>query len=208
MADMDKTTSEEKLLKLIEGAAKKPIPKIGIKQKPKKILAFKFNLHPKLDISNLNKALFAFCGLLTIIVLFNLVSQARLPDASLFLPAKKVDSSSSKFSLLPKAGFLSREEYLAEIKKRNVFLPFDLRESVREGMSAEVSELVKDLSLVGIIWSKNPEVMIESKRESRTMLLKKGDTFNADEIKVKEITKNSAVLEIHSGGEVREYELR
>ncbi|MCM8789415.1 MAG: hypothetical protein NC916_00120 [Candidatus Omnitrophica bacterium] len=208
MADMDKTTSDEKLLKLIEGTAKKSMPKVGIKQKPKREFSFKFNLLPQLDISNLNKALFGFCGLLTIIVLISIITQTGAMDANLFLPVKKVDSFKSKFSFLPREEFLSREEYLAEIKKRNVFLPFGIRETITGGMSATASQLIQDLSLVGIIWSKNPEVMIESKKESRTMLLKKGETFYAEQIKVKEITKNSVVLEINAGGEVTEYELR
>jgi type II secretory pathway component PulC len=208
MADIDRTTSDEKLLKLIEGSAKKPAQKVGIKQKAQRKISFNFKSFPKPELNILNKGLLAICGLLTIIVFYNLVAGVKIMDAELFLPAQKVDASSSKFSIQERGGFLSREEYLAEIQKRNAFLPSGLREGVSEGISPTVSELVKDLVLVGIIWSKNPEVMIESTKEARTMLLKKGDTFSAEQIKVKEITRNSVILEINVSGGVTEYELR
>lgn len=208
MAEIDKTTSDEKLLKLIEGTAKKPVQKVGIKQKAQRKIPLSFKSFPKPELHILNKGLLAICGLLTIIVFYNLVAGVKIMDAELFLPAQKVDASASKFSIQERGGFLSREEYLAEIQKRNAFLPSGLRESIKEGMSPTLSELVKDLVLVGIIWSKNPEVMIESTKEARTMLLKKGDTFNAEQIKVKEITRNSVILEINVSGEITEYELR
>jgi len=66
---------------------------------------------------------------------------------------------------------------------------------------------LKDFKLVGIIWSRNPEVMIENAKDSRTYTLKKGESLN-EQFKIKEISRNSTILEVNLGSGTREYELR
>jgi len=80
--------------------------------------------------------------------------------------------------------------------------PQETRETV------ELANLVKDLKLVGVIWSTNPEAMVEDMVNKRTHLLKKGDTFGANQYKVKDITRSSVILEITVEGAVKEWELR
>ena len=63
------------------------------------------------------------------------------------------------------------------------------------------------LKLVGIIWSANPEVMIENSKDSRTYTLKKGESLS-DQFKIKEISRSSAILVVTTPAGSKEYELR
>ena len=92
--------------------------------------------------------------------------------------------------------------------KRDFFIPFGGKGSVdtqEDGL--DITEEIKALKLVGIIWSQNPEVMIENSKDSRTYTLKKGEALN-EEFKVKEISRNSATLTVTTEAGSKEYELR
>ena len=103
---------------------------------------------------------------------------------------------------------LTRKSTGGESLKRNFFLPANLKvKGVVSQESAAVSDVLKDLKLVGIIWSQNPEVMIENAKDARTYTLKKGESLN-EQFKVKEISRNSAILEVNLDSGTREYELR
>jgi hypothetical protein len=213
MERMDRTSSDEKLLKLIENTTEiQHAQKAGIK--PRKPLAFKFDFRLlrlfKLNLPNLNKGLFVISGLLTLVFLYGLMSGARMVNANLMFPSSESSAAVSKLLAGIQGPALSKQEYLNEIKKRNIFLPAGEKTPGLEPESKvlEIPELIKDLKLVGIIWSSNPEAMIESTKESRTYSVKKGETFGQTQFKVKDVTRSSAVLEIPTADGAKEYELR
>ena len=215
---MNKESSDEKLLKLIEGQAKNsggPKPVLSLKFKPKaakfslKDIPFKLKLNFNLPF--LNKSLFVVCVLLTLIFVYILIfgSRSNLNAELFFL------TPGANVSLKPQAGQKeefkpSLQEFLDTAKKRNVYLPrgkiISNPQAAQE--TVRLADLVKDLKLVGVIWSTNPEAMVEDMVNKRTHLLKKGDTFGANQYKVKDITRSSVILEITVEGAVKEWELR
>ena len=206
---MNKETSDEKLLKLIEGTAGvKPVQKFGVKPKGKGFSPFplKLNFKVLLNLSNINKGLFVTCGILTLVFFFTLISGANVIKPDLIFPSPKAGAGLAKLSIKNDFKFLALQDYLNEINKRNIFLASEARASAGKESTPDLSQLAQDLKLVGVIWSKNPEVMIESSKENRTYLLKKGDTFR--QFKIKDITRSSAILEMEVEGQAKEYELR
>lgn len=209
---MDKTTSDEKLLKLIEGASGlRPNQKIGVKQKGRSFLPlplkFKFpTLKHYLNFRSINKGLYLICGLLTLVFLFTIINDGSAVRADLIFPSTKPGGKLAKLVNRNDNIFLGLDEYQQEIKNRNIFLAVGLKGSSQEELGHDLSQMAQDLKLVGVIWSNNPEVMIESTKENRTYLLKKGDTVS--QFKIKDITRSSAILETEVEGKAEEYELR
>jgi type II secretory pathway component PulC len=57
-----------------------------------------------------------------------------------------------------------------------------------------ITEHIKDLNLLGIIFGDNPQAIIEDKKTQKTYFLKRGEFFGA--IKVKEIDEGKVTLEL------------
>jgi hypothetical protein len=216
---MDKQTSDERLLKIIEGtddSHKAPASILGAKKTPGHRASIKFNLAAlkntfkdlKFSLAKINTGLIGLGIFLTLIFIYTLFSAPAISksNAAYFIPA---DSAAIvKFISVDQAQGLMRKNINSENLIRNFFLPANLKvESVTAQDRAAVSEQFKDFKLVGIIWSENPEVMIENAKDSRTYIFKKGESFN-EQFKVKEISRNSAILEVNLGSGVQEYELR
>lgn len=220
---MDKQTSDERLLKIIEGSGefrrdqiKAPGVKKPLGQAAGHPLGLKFNLTTlkniykdlKFDFAKINTVLIGLGVFLTLFFIYTLFSIPGVSksNAAYFTPA---DSEAVvKFISVGQDQGLMRKDIDKESLKRNFFLPANLKvDSVMGQNSAYVLEELKDFKLVGIIWSQNPEVMIENAKDSRTYTLKRGESFN-DQFKIKEILRNSAILEVNLISGVREYELR
>lgn len=216
---MDKQTSDERLLKIIEGAGESrrnqaSVP--GFKQPFGRPVNIKFNLaslkniiqNTKFSLSKVNMALIGLGVLLTLIFIYTLFSGPVISksNAAYFTPA---DSAAVvKFISSGQAEGLMRKNFGKEKIKRNFFLPANFKEGLASTEeSSNTVEDLKDFKLVGIIWSRTPEVMIENSKDSRTYTLKQGDSFN-DQFKVKAISRNSATLEVNLSSGIREYELR
>lgn len=89
--------------------------------------------------------------------------------------------------------------YLANIQKRNIFLPYEKKEVALEDLASpeakNITALVKDLRLVGISWLDSPEsasAMIEDTKTGNTYFLKQGD--NVNELTIKNIFADRIVL--------------
>lgn len=209
---MTNESSDEKLLKLIEGAQPLTKQKVGIKQKKNKLsfLSGVQRLKFKPDLYSLNKILFTIGAALTLIFLYSFITNQKAAGEAFFSSLMSV-TGSPKPILGENEGFLNIQEYADAVTKRNVFISVDKKTDVSGGQpadNAKLADLVKDLKLVGIIWSKDPEVMIEDATDARTYLLKNGETFGRSQYKIKNITRSSVILEINLKGELKEYELR
>ncbi|MDD5130902.1 MAG: hypothetical protein PHS66_07660 [Candidatus Omnitrophica bacterium] len=224
---MAKQTSDERLLKIIEGSSeprKAQVNILGVKKPLERapahavahLPAIKFNLASlgsmfkdlKFNLAKINSIIIGTGVFLTLVFIYILFSAPAISksNASYFTPA---DSAAVvKFISIGQAQGLTRKNAGGENLRRNFFLPDGQKGSTAAAQeNAEVLIELKDFKLVGIIWSKNPEVMIENAKDSRTYTLKKGDSFN-EQFKIKEILRNSTILEVNLGTGTREYELR
>jgi hypothetical protein len=216
---IDKQTSDERLLKLIEGsgepkhsagassAARKPAAhplsvKLNFLELKSKFKALKVNL------PILNKGLMGLAILLTLMFLYILISGSIISKPNSVSFTSKDTSAIIKLISAGEAQGLMRKNISNQDIKRDFFLPFSEKRSVylqEEG--PDITEEIKSLKLVGIIWSANPEVMIENSKDSRTYTLKKGESLS-DKFKIKEISRTSATLAVTTPAGAKEYELR
>ena len=212
---MDKQTSDERLLKLIEGSGElksKPDIIAGLRKTQARFISGKFNFpwlkskfkHLKVSLLYLNKGLIGLAALSTLILLYTIFSAPTVPQSNAAFFSRADASAIIKLI----SGGLVRKNVLSQDLKRDFFLPFDLTSSSSAPEEApESTQELKSLKLVGIIWSKNPEVMIENSKDSRTYTLKKGESLD-EQFKVKEISRSSATLEVATQAGVKEYVLR
>lgn len=216
----DKQTSDERLLKIIEGSGEPRRAQVnfpGVIKKPfGQAAGFKFNLaalkgifkNLKFNLAKINTGLIGFGVFLSLIFIYTLLSGPVISksNAAYFIPA---DSAAVvKFIAAGEDQRLMRKNIGKEILKRDFFLPAGLRggrATTEEGI--DLMDELKDFKLVGIIWSRNPEVMIESAKDSRTYTLKKGESFN-EQFKIKDISRNSATLAVVTPEGLKEYVLR
>ncbi len=216
---MDKQTSDERLLKIIEGSNESRRAQInipGVKKQFGQAVGSKFNLvvlknifkNLKFNLAKINNGLIGLGVFLTLIFFYTLLSapSASKSNAAYFTPA---DSSVVlKFISAGQEQGSMRKNISGENLRRNFFLPASSKAaSVTVEDNVDVANELKDFRLVGVIWSQNPEVMIENAKDSRTYTLKKGESLNKD-FRIKEISRSSATLEVNLGSGTREYELR
>lgn len=215
----DKQTSDERLLKLIEGTgeAKHPGAAAAVARRPAAHpLSVKLNFLElkskfqalKVNLPILNKGLLGLAILLTLIFLYILISGLLISQPNAISFAPKDASAIIKLISSGEAQGLMRKNISNQDIKRDFFLPFGEKGSVyTQEEGPDITEEVKALKLVGIIWSANPEVMIENSKDSRTYTLKKGESLS-DRFKIKEISRSSATLVATTPAGSKEYELR
>ena len=82
--------------------------------------------------------------------------------------------------------------YAAEIEKRNIFGPSLVAENPASPGEPALKESIKDLNLLGIVSGKNPQAIIEDKKEGKTHFVNKGDSIGP--LRVEEITEDRVIL--------------
>ena len=216
---IDKQTSDERLLKIIEGAGEPKKPSLvaaGAKKFSLHVSSAKlgsFDLKSKLkdlkmNLQLINKGLIALAAVLTFIFLYVLISGLIISKPGIPAVTSSDNTAILKLISAGEAQGLMRKSIINQDLRRNFFLPFGVRDtSYVQDEEPDIAEELKALKLVGIIWSKNPEVMIENSKDSRTYTLRKGEVLN-NQFKIKEITRNSAVLVSTLQTDSKEYELR
>lgn len=216
---IDKQTSDERLLKLIEGSGEpkhSPGAAAGLRKPAAHPLSVKLNFLElkskfkalKVNLPTLNKGLLGLAILLTLMFLYILISGSIISKSNLVSFTSKDTSAIIKLISSGEAQGLMRKNISNQNIKRDFFLPFGEKHSVStQEEGPDISEEVKALKLVGIIWSANPEVMIENSKDSRTYTLKKGESLG-DKFKIKEISRSSATLAVTTPAGSKEYELR
>ena len=220
MADKN-MTPEEKLLKIIEGPVpeKAASPRI-IGGKPAgfsfdtligQVKAFRLNFDSlkNFDLAKINKAAVVLCAVSTVFLLFYFVREGfafrdrfnKVKADALLLTSKEEARPSLDMNI---------SDLMASAAKRNIFTS-----SLQSGMgstqevdsepavSAEAAEASGvNLKLVGIIWSDNPQAMLEDSKEQKTYLVSAGDSIGA--LKVNKILSNKVII----GKGEKEWELR
>lgn len=196
MADKEKITPEEKLLKIIENPAsvqKKVLP--GINKTVSSFLGWVKGLASttggpwRIDMRTANRLLVALCGLVTIYAAAYLIREGvglnqrfNKIASGANIPAQK-EKEASKLTV-PKP-----EETPAEAQKRNIFT---LTQKEKPIERADLSGGAVELKLVGILWSDNPQAMIEDTKAQKTYLVSQGDKIG--NVGVKAILINKVVL--------------
>ncbi|MDP3723225.1 MAG: hypothetical protein Q8R91_07005 [Candidatus Omnitrophota bacterium] len=161
---------------------------------------------PILTARAANALLAGLCVLLTMVWVVDFVSlrsqfRARLQmveRAQLAAPRQAEESSTPRPQL---------QELLEETKRRNLFtfLP-PPAEAASPSVGEQLASRVQELKLVGIIWSDNPQAIIEDTKEGKTHLLSAGESLGPIGPTVKKILKEKVILGEADGP--KEWELR
>ena len=164
----------------------------------------------RLDIKAINSILgfsvFILAGYMAINFSALGLGLKKIPAGLELNPAGGVSVSGAmvKTSILKSVSY-----YLEKVRSRDIFKMAE--EEAKEGgtskakpPSQRITELVKNLKLVGISWSADPDVMIEDTVIQKTFFLKKGQSLENLNLKLEAVFKDKVVLT--SGGE--EAELR
>jgi len=207
----DNITPEERLLKIIESPGIQKA-KVYLSAKAKainiKTLAAWFkglrldkNIIKKIDLRLANKIVASLCGFMTLFLLFDFFRvggnlRSRFEKT---LQASKTAITEEKKVAIPSVNI---EEVLAQAKRRNVFTFLPAPSQAQASLSPDITEMISNFKLVGIIWSNNPQAMIENPKEQRTFLLSQGEQVG--QVKIKKIFQDKVVIEV----EGQEQELR
>jgi type II secretory pathway component PulC len=202
-------TPEEKLLRSIENPQKAqmiPAPaaqksKPGLKNLSAFLAGWKMpdkGLMQQGNLSLVNKFVMSLAAVLTLFGIFDFMLASgkfnqRFSEIQLSSREFKIDTRKSTLSKLIDTDY-------PNARQGRDFFTFLSTPTVAAAADSVVN--VKNLKLVGIIWSDNPQVMVENTSEQKTALLNVGDQIN--EFRVKKILRDKIVLE----KEGREWELR
>lgn len=212
----DRLTPEEKLLKIIEDPAsvvgrrkffqsknqpkkkKLPDPKILMS----KIKGFRINKASlkRFDLPLANKIAIVICSMFTIFLFLSFIKDSigfKKHFTKLIAEASVV---STKDENLPNLD-VKEADLLQEARRRNMF-SFLPPETKTEVFTTEVPTVITNFKLVGILWSDNPQAMIEDTKEQKTFLVNTGDEIS--QLKIKRIFRDKVIL----GKDEREWELR
>ena len=159
-----------------------------------------------LSLSTVNRVLTLAVAALFIYVVYDAAASAMsLKTPPSFEPLKEKNpdrGAATMVSPLKEGSF-----YQQKVTSRDIFKeggkPLEKKKDKKEAAPAEESEVAKSLSLVGISWSSNPDVIIEDKATQKTYFVKRGQLVG-DNVKVEAIFKDHVVLS-HEG---QEFELR
>lgn len=186
---------EEKLLKIIEGGDA-AAERLSEKKKSKLNLgAFRFSGFDikKIKMKNLNLGLLALAFILTIVFIVIFVNKK---DTF----AQRVDVLVAENKKASAVFFENQEEkpdlakYMLAIKRNN---PFDLIPVVRNDKAEELKVKFK---LAGIIWSNNPQAIVEETISKKTYTVYKGGSLVGG-YKVVEISSGGVVIKGKNGKE-------
>lgn len=193
----DNITPEERLLKIIENPGpqrRRTIVRPGQVSAASfkswlKYLRINKDILKQIDLKTVNKIVAAVCVVVTIfwIVDFFMVGaslkkrleQIRTGTVSLAPEAPKIEDSQVNLG-----------DVIVQSRRRNIFTLLPPQPPVSKG--AEATLAAGTMKLVGIIWSDNPQAMIEDSREQKTFLVGAGE--NIGEFRIKTILRNKVIL--------------
>ena len=207
-----KLTPEDKLLKIIEKSSEQGRPiareiqrqrkKINIKRwfssfKNTGISKLKWKA-PVLSLRLANRILLITALLFTFFFIFDFI-KGRMRMDERFVSISALPSDEVRRAGERPSAKADLAVSLKEAKKRNIFTLTPQATAVERN---DPQKEIRDLKLVGILWSKTPQVMIEDTKDKKTYILKAGE--DVSRWKVKGIYRDKAILADESG----EWELR
>lgn len=196
----DNTTPEERLLKIIEDPQ---VEKRKLASRAKAtagaITNFGFFKRFKIDkdvLKNIdlhagNKIIAGICGIVTIFLIFDLIRintnmGNRFQKLSSGAPVSKTDI---KALAMPP---INLDTVLREARRRNIFT-FISQKPQDNSLVAQPADAIANLKLVGILWSSNPQAMIESTQENKTYLVNAGEQVGS--FKIKTILREKVIIQ-------------
>jgi len=217
----DNLTPEEKLLKIIEnpqadrrkssgtnmgrgtGGGPKKGPGTGVGAWLSKIRIDK-NTIRDLSLRTVSKMVLVLCLIFTIFFIIDFISMGSSSAKKLnklaaeaAAPDIKVNKTAIKDVGLVEAINLAKRHNIFSFLPQTAGIP-----TQASTMPVEIEEIIKNLKLVGIIWSNNPQAIIENTKEQKTYLVNGGDKMSIMDIK--RILRDKVIL----GKDNLEWELR
>lgn len=208
----DNMTPEEKLLKIIEDPdieKRKLHPRAASMRMPGPdfldvwLKGFKLDraiIARYVDLRVINIAVFALSGLFTIFFIFDFLSSGAGFKKHLEGIKNSPIAQEEVKAAGPSGPDIDIDRILALSKGRNIFTLLPPKPVVQK--ITDIQTLSANLKLVGIIWSDNPQAMIEDTKEQKTYLLNAGQ--NIGEINIKAILTNKIII----GKDDQQWELR
>ncbi|MDP3790870.1 MAG: hypothetical protein Q8R38_02375 [Candidatus Omnitrophota bacterium] len=205
----DNLTPEEKLLKIIENP---DVPKrdMSLAGKMKSINAAPLKswfgrLHldksilKRINLRLINKIMAVACLIITLAWIFNFTATGIGLAKRFKQVISGQEASRQEEKILAKVD-VNIEEALTQIKRRNMFTLLPSKAEAQA--SVDIGLTLGNLKLVGILWSDNPQAMIENSKEQKTYFVTKGDKIG--DIEVRNILRDKVVV----GRGAEEWELR
>jgi len=164
------------------------------KKKTKNVLVLK---REPLDIKRINKVLRFGVFILGVYFVTSFIISALNLKKEPALALKTEVSKQGKIAKIP-SPLKEPSYYLEKVKERDIFNPLPkVTEEVEAGWQVgratlKIAEAAKNLRLVGISWSNDPDAMIEDTKLSRVYFLKNGEMIG--NIKIETIFKDRVVL--------------
>jgi len=216
----DNLTPEEKLLKIIENPQNDRRKSSGTNMGrgaggPKKgpgtglgawLSKFRIDKNTIRDLSlkTVSKIVLVLCLIFTIFFIIDFISMGSSSAKKLNKLAAEAAAPDIKENktAIKDVGLI---EAINLAKRHNIFsfLPQTAGIPTQAStMPVEIEEIIKNLKLVGIIWSNNPQAIIENTKEQKTYLVNGGDKMSIMDIK--RVLRDKVIL----GKDNLEWELR
>ncbi|MFA5370209.1 MAG: hypothetical protein WC300_05815, partial [Candidatus Omnitrophota bacterium] len=161
----------------------------------------------KFDLAYANRPFFALAFLTSAVFFYVLfVAPALSPGAGVILHPSDI-TQVQRLIKVSQGQLEARGNIPQQGVERDIFLPFGAKASYELEQEANIEDEIGIYRLVGIIWSQTPEAMVESDKDFRTLVVKKGDSLG-ENCRVKEVSRNSVVLQVSTKDGSRDYELR
>ncbi|MDD2752185.1 MAG: hypothetical protein PHN59_03565, partial [Candidatus Omnitrophica bacterium] len=154
----------------------------------------------KFDLRMATKTAAVACACFTIFWIFDFVRSGITLNKRFDKLVTESASAQIQEKALPNLN-VDMSELSQQLRSRNIF-SFVPTRAVAGEFTTEVPVAITNYKLVGIMWSDNPQAMIEDTKEQKTYLLGNGEQLG--QVKVKKIFRDKVVI----GKDEQEWELR
>ncbi len=157
----------------------------------------------KLDLRSINQALAVILAGLIVLTAY-VVLQQKQDVSTVAAAVSKIKFEDLKEGVI--TPFESLKFYLEQIKTRDIFNKYVEYVPPPPPVKVEplpppppppkvtIEEKAKNLKLMGVSWGSNPKAMIKDESTQKVHFLKKGQTIEDTQIKVKTILKNEVII--------------
>ena len=191
----DNISPEEKLLRLIRGPKKQGV----ITEKTEKNRQWNFSFPKYLIFPNINKIIFAIFALSCIYLIYTFAYPLFISN-NINLP-KVTEEKIPEEKIQAIQQIKPYEFYLQGLKNRQIFSGASGQESEKSAGTIN-ADLIKDMTLVGIVAGDNPQAIIQDKKTQKTYYVTKGQFIG--EFKVEDIQDGKIILN-YSGQKLELY---